>query len=419
MHTKCPICGGDAVRETDTMDTFVDSSWYFLRYCSPNYDKGMFDKKEVKKWMPVDQYIGGIEHAILHLLYSRFIFKAMRDLKLHDMNEPFKRLLGQGMVIKDGAKMSKSKGNIVAPKEIVEKYGPDTARFAILFSALPEKELDWKDANEEGVFKFINKIYDFAKGLKIKKLDLKNLNIEERYVLSRINSLIESVTSKVERFEFSLGLTEIMEFVNEIIRMNNLHKKVKAYCAEKLVLILNPFIPHTCEEIWHKLGHDNLIIKAKWPVKNKKLIDKEAETLHDLRKDIVNDVKGILNLLKIKKPKKVTLIVAIKWKYSLFKLLESKKPFMDYGLLVKEMMSNDSIKKYGKDAIKIIQQVYKKPNRLPKFVINQKAELNALYEFLNSFKAEFNSEIEIVEESKSDNDKRRNALPCKPAIIIE
>lgn len=417
VHTKCPICGGDAIRETDTMDTFVDSSWYYLRYTSPNFAEAMFDKKEVKKWMPVDQYIGGIEHAILHLLYSRFIFKAMRDLGLHGMDEPFKRLLGQGMVIKDGAKMSKSKGNVIAPKGIVEKYGPDTARFAILFSALPEKELDWKDANEEGVFKFINKIYTLANGLKIKKLNLNKINIEDRYVVSKVNSLIESVTGKIEKFEFSLVLTETMEFVNELAKSDYVNKEVKAYCLEKVILMLNPFIPHTCEEIWQRLGHKELIAKEKWPKKENKLINKEAETLHDLRRDVINDVKGILTLLKINKPKTITLIVADKWKYSLFKLLEKKQPFKNYGLLVKEIMSDDLMKKHGKDAVKIVEQVYKKPTRMPKKVVSQESEIKALKEF--HFKEELKSNVEIVEESKSKNNKKKNALPCKPTIVID
>ena len=154
VETKCPKCSGKARRDTDTMDTFVDSSWYFMRYCSPDYENGPFDKKAAEYWMPVDQYIGGIEHAILHLLYARFFTKALRDLGLVNVDEPFARLLTQGMVIKDGAKMSKSLGNVVDPAEISSKYGPDTARLFILFAALPEKELDWSDRGVNGSFRF-------------------------------------------------------------------------------------------------------------------------------------------------------------------------------------------------------------------------------------------------------------------------
>ncbi len=416
-HVKCPVCGGDAVRETDTMDTFVDSSWYFLRYCSPKYDKGMFDKKEVKKWMPVNQYIGGIEHAILHLLYSRFIFKALRDLKLHDMDEPFEKLLGQGMVIKDGAKMSKSKGNVVSPKEIVDKYGPDTARFAILFAALPEKELDWKDANEEGVFKFINKLYDLASG--IKKCRLKdNLNNEEKYVLSRINSLIISVTERIEKYEFSLALTEIMEVVNEVMKIK-VDDSVKAYAVERIVLLLSPFIPHTCEEIWRSLGNDNLIAKERWPKADKKLIDMEAEVLHDFKNGLIDDIKGILKLLNIEKPKTIKLIIADNWKYSLFKVLSELKPFKNYNELIKTVMSNNELKKHGKDAVRITERVFKKPNKLPKVIVDKKAEINTLNEILDELKELFNCKFEVVDEAESSEPKKANALPLKPAVIVK
>ena len=414
VKTKCPVCGGEAVRETDTMDTFVDSSWYFLRYCSPDYEGGMFDKNEVKKWMPVDQYIGGIEHAILHLLYSRFIFKAMRDLKLHGMDEPFKKLLGQGMVIKDGAKMSKSKGNVVSPKEIVDKYGPDTARFAILFAALPEKELDWKDANVEGVFKFINKLYEMSDGLK--NGGLKNLTNEDRYALSRTNSLIESVTKKIENYEFSLALSEIMEVVNGISKLN-IKKGVMAYCLERIILLLSPFIPHTCEEIWHGLGHEDLIVKAKWPVAEKRFINKTAETLHSYKNTLINDINGIIKLTNVK-PEAIRIIIADEWKFKLFEVLQGLKPFKNYNELIRSVMSGN-LKKYGRDAVKITERVFKKPNILPGVNIDKPTEKEALQEIMGELGDIFKCRIEIVDESNSNDAKKGNALPLKPAIIIE
>jgi len=210
VNCKCPKCGGKAKRETDTMDTFVDSSWYFLRYCSPKFDKAPFDKEAVEYWMPVDQYIGGIEHAILHLLYARFFTKALRDLGLCNVDEPFTRLMTQGMVIKDGAKMSKSLGNVVDPADIIKDYGPDTARLFILFAALPEKELDWSDQGVKGAFKFLNKFYslveDNRKNISLGKIDFKQINSKDKYMLSLMNHLIKDVTENIEQFKFSLAI---------------------------------------------------------------------------------------------------------------------------------------------------------------------------------------------------------------------
>ncbi|MDD5087149.1 MAG: leucine--tRNA ligase, partial [Candidatus Nanoarchaeia archaeon] len=229
VSTTCPKCKGEARRETDTMDTFVDSSWYFLRYCSPKYDKAPFEKNAVEYWMNVDQYIGGIEHAILHLLYARFFTKALRDLGLCKIDEPFKRLMTQGMVIKDGAKMSKSLGNVVDPAEITEKYGPDTARLFILFAALPEKELEWSDDGVKGAFKFMNRFFslveDNKEKISIEKIEINNLNDNDKYMLSIMHHLIKDVTDYISKFKFSLAISDIMQFASEIGKYANENPK--------------------------------------------------------------------------------------------------------------------------------------------------------------------------------------------------
>jgi len=246
------------------MDTFVDSSWYFLRYTDPKNSKKMFDGKEVDYWMPVDQYIGGIEHAILHLLYARFFTKALRDLGMHKIDEPFKRLLCQGMVLKDGVKMSKSLGNVVDPKGITDKYGPDTARLFMLFTALPEKELEWSEKGVAGSFRFLKRIYNLV-DVNLKKR--KESNNKDKYLISKLNSTIKAITEFMEEFKLSLAIGKMMELVNELnaYKEEPIHEKTYKEVIEKLTLLIAPFVPHIAEEVWEKLGHKDFISSAKWP----------------------------------------------------------------------------------------------------------------------------------------------------------
>lgn len=274
-ETTCPCCGKKAVREFDTMDTFVDSSWYFLRYCDAHNSEKPFDKKKADYWMNVDQYIGGVEHAILHLLYARFFQMVMHDLGLVDAEEPFDNLLTQGMVIKDGAKMSKSLGNIVSPEEIQAKYGADTARLFILFAAPPEKELDWSDAGVEGSYRFLNRVYrlvqeyvneirgDFrgSETITIQSAEDKALNFQ-------LNATVKKVTEDAGgRFSFNTAISSIMELVNALYKYKQSEVNVPLMndAIEKLILILNPFVPHITEELWNDLGHEDRVYQQNWP----------------------------------------------------------------------------------------------------------------------------------------------------------
>lgn len=274
-ETTCPCCGKKAVREFDTMDTFVDSSWYFLRYCDARNSEKPFDKKKADYWMNVDQYIGGVEHAILHLLYARFFQMVMHDLGLVDAEEPFDNLLTQGMVIKDGAKMSKSLGNIVSPEEIQAKYGADTARLFILFAAPPEKELDWSDAGVEGSYRFLNRVYrlvqeyvneirgDFrgSETITIRSAEDKTLNFQ-------LNATVKKVTEDAGgRFSFNTAISSIMELVNALYKYKQGEVNVPLMndAIEKLILILNPFVPHITEELWNDLGHKDRVYQQNWP----------------------------------------------------------------------------------------------------------------------------------------------------------
>lgn len=279
VNCKCPKCKGDARRETDTMDTFLDSSWYFERYCDPKQNKSLFDKQKVSYWMPVNQYIGGIEHAVLHLLYSRFYTKALRDLGLLDCGEPFKNLLCQGMVVKDGFKMSKSKGNVVSVDDMVGKYGADTARLFVLFASPPERDLDWSDEGVAGSFRFLNKVYKLVEQLKKGQPDT-DTGINQN--LERIKHLtIKKVTGDIrEEFHFNTAIAAIMEFYNEITRGEGreTREQLKDY-IKTLVILLSPFAPHICEEMWQILGNSESILKEKWPVWDETKLAQEKTTI--------------------------------------------------------------------------------------------------------------------------------------------
>jgi leucyl-tRNA synthetase len=269
----CPRCGKKARREMDTMDTFLDSSWYFLRYCDPKNDKEAFNRKKADYWMNVDQYIGGVEHAILHLMYSRFFQMAFYDLGLVKEEEPFQNLLTQGMVNKDGKKMSKSLGNVVSPEEIIEKYGADTARLFILFAAPPDRELDWSDTGVEGSYRFLGRVwrlvYEFVNKYDVKEESVVIRNDDDKQLNYMLNTTIKKVTDDVSgRFSFNTAISSIMELVNELYKykeLDNINEPLLRDAVNKLVIVLSPFTPHICEEMWHELGNTQSLTDVSWP----------------------------------------------------------------------------------------------------------------------------------------------------------
>ena len=293
-NTVCPKCGNPAKRETDTLDTFICSSWYFDRYTSPRETSKPFNKTNNDYWMPVDQYVGGIEHAILHLLYSRFFQRVFNDMGLVKTPEPFSHLLTQGMVVKDGAKMSKSKGNVVDPDQIIEKYGADTARLFILFAAPPVKGLEWSDQGVEGCFRFLKRtwrVFDhflpFAKDSKIQSNDsAKDIAKELRELRRQTHVTIKRVTDDIEtRLQFNTAIAAIMEYVNHLYvfqkwwdenkTVTDTDKAVVREAMQSLVLLVSPFAPHIAEEMWFLLGNADTIIKSAWPDFSEDLIRSE------------------------------------------------------------------------------------------------------------------------------------------------
>ena len=306
VECTCPKCGGHAHRETDTMDTFICSSWYYMRYTDPHNTEKPFDRDKVNYWSPVDQYIGGIEHAILHLLYSRFFTKVLRDAGMLDYDEPFANLLTQGMVIKDGAKMSKSLGNVVSPEEIINQYGADTARLFILFAAPVERDLDWSDKGVQGSFRFLNRVWRildiFADAIKSDTNDAaQTLTPEEIDLRRTLHKTIKKVTEDVrDRFAFNTAISALMELVNAMHAFQDkpINPALARELARDLLLMLAPFVPHIAAELWSKFFTGD-VHKQSWPTFDADaIIEDEIEIVIQINGKVRDRVKVPVNLTR-------------------------------------------------------------------------------------------------------------------------
>ena len=339
-ETQCPICNRTAIREIDTMDTFIESSWYYARYSCPNQDKVMLDDR-AKYWMPVDQCIGGIEHAVMHLLYARFIHKVLRDLGLLNSNEPFIRLLTQGMVLKNGIKMSKSKNNVVTPQELIKKYGADTVRLFIIFAAPPEKDLKWSDTGVEGAYRFLKKMWDFAYHIKDVLLAI-NQQKETNYhyqwktakyreTRQKIHAYIQQANTDMERMQFNTVISAVMKILNVLIKPITNNEEAEAHLIREgmgvLLRLLSPITPHVTHQLWQLLGFGEDILNAPWPkpdfkvLKTTKIelivqingklrsqIQVPTEASKDLIEDIALNQENVQRHLIDKKIKKVIIV---------------------------------------------------------------------------------------------------------------
>jgi leucyl-tRNA synthetase len=266
VNVPCPRCGSPARRETDTMDTFIDSSWYFYRYCDPHNDRQPFDPAKIAYWFEIDQYIGGVEHAILHLIYSRFFTKVMRDIGLIQNSEPARRLFTQGMVIAEGVKMSKSKGNVVSADMLAERFGADTARMFVLFAAPPEKEVDWRTEGAEGIYRFLGRVYRLATR-NIGRDDFPESGASDREVLRKLHQTLRKITEDFEtRWHFNTCISSIMELVNVLYAAEKEISSATMYTVlEHLSLMLAPFAPYVSQEIWDELGREGPVFRQPWP----------------------------------------------------------------------------------------------------------------------------------------------------------
>ena len=392
LNVKCPKCSSKARRETDTMDTFVDSSWYLMRYCDSDNKEKLFDKKKVNYWMPVDLYIGGREHSTGHLIYFRFFTKAFRDLRLLNFDEPALKLYTQGDVNKNEIRMSKSKGNVVDPMDVIKEYGADSLRFYLMFVSSPDSVIEWDDSGIKSSYNFLNKLYS------INSLKYQSSQ-KDRIVQSKINSLIDDITMNIESFEYNKALISIMEFTNYFYRNGSLvSKDVFDDSYKKLLTLLNPFIPHITSE---------LKCCKSWPESDKNLIDKEAEFSEEFYGKTINDIHEIIKLTKIN-PRMIKLFVSDSWKYDMFKKLKDEYS-RDIPYLIKKYM----IKEHSKEVVSIINSVVKNPRRIPEIVLSQEKEYEIMNDNKSLMEKEFNANVKIV---KGDNEK---AYPGKVAIVLE
>ncbi|MBW2991258.1 leucine--tRNA ligase [Candidatus Woesearchaeota archaeon] len=406
LNVKCPECGGNAKRETDTMGGFVDSSWYFLRYCDNKNKKKAFDKKKVNYWMPVDQYIGGAEHAVMHLIYARFYVKALKDLGFVDFDEPFMRLFNQGVVHKGGVRMSKSKGNVVFQTDISDRYGIDTARFFLMFVASPDKDMEWDDKAVEGAYKFLVKVHYLINTHKIVDKVIKNQE-------SKAHKAILEVTDYISSFKYNLALISIMQLANYLYTK----EEVSRFAVKNLLLLLSPFAPHLAEELWEKLGYKGFISLERWAKGDKKKIDMKVEASEDLYQGIRKDILALQDLTGLTKPNKIMLIIPNTWKYAFIKNFKKEiEKTRDVGKLIKALCAKDKTNK--KFIANFVPKFVKNIDKIPEFILSQTDEKKALNEFVAELEKEFKTKFEIVVEKDSKEQKAVQAMPGKPAIVF-
>ena len=402
VNTKCPKCKGKARRETDTMDTFVDSSWYFLRYCDAKNNKKIFNPKKVGYWMPIDIYIGGKEHATMHLIYFRFFIKFLRDIGLLKIDEPTLNLFNQGMLHKDGVVMSKSKGNVVTQDEIKEKFGIDTARFFLLFVSGPDKDMEWDDKAILGSYKFLNKVSLL--------IDKRTTNNKDKKSENKMHKTIKLVTENIENFKFNIASVHLMEFVNYLSSKDEITKS----SLETVALLLNPFAPHLSEELWAKLGNKQFSSVEKWPKYDEKKIDKRMDAEDDLVHNTISDIMAVMKLLKVEKPKKISLFTAEKWKYDFFRKLKKE---IGKTRNVREIIKAVMVKEHGKDISALIPRLVKDTKKIPEVIIEN--EFEVLNQNKEAIEKEFDCKVEIIKAEQSKEGKAKQAMPGKVAILIE
>jgi leucyl-tRNA synthetase len=396
------------------MGGFMDSSWYFLRYCSPNSIDEPFSKDAADYWMPVDQYIGGIEHAVGHLIYSRFFTKALRDMGMLNVDEPFMNLFNQGIVYKDGHKMSKSYGNIVTQDDIALKYGIDTARLFMLFVASPDKEMEWSDQGVEGSFKIIMKMYrlfeEFSEESMVFSSEIKN-----EYMKSRRSLAVRSITKSINEFKLNSAVIHLTEFINYLSE-NKVYvsKNVFEDSLRVLAILINPFMPHISEECHELIGGKGFASTESWPIVDDDMIREDLHHLEDMISTTKKDIYSVLNLAKIDMPSEIRLIVAEPWKYDFIRLVkEASMTTRNSSDIIKIIMSTE-LKKHGQDVMKLVPKLME---RLPGIVLTQDEEFKA-FSLDTSLDKEFACNIIIERAQDSKEQKARQAMPGKAAIVV-
>lgn len=410
LTVACPKCGKSARRETDTMDTFVNSSWYFLRYCDPNNDKEIFDKEKANYWAPVDTYIGGAEHACMHLIYFRFYTKFLRDLGLLNFDEPAKQLFHQGMLHgEDGEKMSKSKGNVVLPETVSEEYGIDTARLFLVSLANPDKNIDWSEKGIKGSMRFIEKVNAYIESVSI--------GTTPTHVQSAIHRTVRNVTTYIKEFKYNLATIALRELFTSMQTAQEISKED----LETFIILLHPFCPHFSEEWWEQCSHEKSIYNSvSWPTFDESKINEAQEYFATIDINLSEDINKVIEFAKISQPQKITIIVSAPWKYSFFEELKQQlETTRNGGELIKHFMSNESYKQYGKDITKLIPSMLKDASKLPEFITTQKDEFDAITNIIHNLEEKYSCEISVEKAQESSHKKANNASPLKPALVLE
>ncbi|WP_136688860.1 leucine--tRNA ligase [Halorhabdus amylolytica] len=416
-HVSCPECGADAVRETDTMDTFIGSSWYFLRYVSPGLEDAPFDSERASDWMPVDQYVGGIEHAVMHLLYARFFTKVLDDVDLLDgIREPFENLTNQGMVLgEDGNKMSKSRGNGVSPQRIIDEYGADTARLFIMEAAQPEKEFAWSGEGVRSAHDFLQNLYTLAVEYETGEVTTADGGSDDdaaiaEYVAREIEATVASATAEYEDFRFNHALQAVRELVSLLRRYREVTVVDPETFEDGLVTatkLLAPVAPHVGEEIWDELGNDGLLVEAVWPVA-------ETPEGHILERRLIEDtredVRDIIETVGIEDPAEITLAVASAWKHQVADVAR------DAENVVPAVMQNEELQRYGEEAADYAKELAGR-GHVEEF-LSPDREQAALDRAAWLIEREFDADVTVLAAEDAPDDLASKAEPGRPAIDI-
>lgn len=446
----CPKCGKLAVRETDTMDTFVDSAWYFFRFMDPISKELPYRKEIVNYWGNVDQYIGGVEHAILHLLYARFFTKVTRDLGLHKFDEPFQRLLTQGMINKahpfcpkcdtfamkpdmhnkkckrcgteyvlKSVKMSKSLGNTVDPLSIMNEYGADAARFFILFGASPDSGLEWSDEGVGFASKFIKSAFSIL--VDPPEIKRKEKTIRDTLLQYNLNKTIKQVTENLEKISIREAINDIIQFTSEYnkYKSEGVIEDIFEESREKLPLLLHPFVPHITEEVWEIMGKTGFISLASWPSYNTELLTLENDFKWNLMNNIIDDINNIKTIMRKNELDKISIIIADQWKYQFYKIFLSLiDKTKNQGEIMNKIMQIEDFKPYSKKVSQMVSKALKNIGKYPKYVLSPKKEYQFFQDIKSMIMKKYNCVVEVLIEKDSNEKKANQSLPGKPAIII-
>ena len=451
VNVSCPKCGKQAKRETDTMDTFVDSSWYFFRYCDPNEKNLPYRKAIADYWMNVDQYIGGIEHAIMHLLYARFFTKVARDIGLQSSNEPFQRLLTQGMVNKvhpfcpecetfamkaemhnkkckrcgtvfilKSVKMSKSFGNTVDPIGIMNKYGADAARLFILFGASPKSGLEWSDEGVDFAYKYVKNTFKLL--VESPEIIREKKMIKDTLIEYNLNKTMKNVTEALEKISIRDAINEIIQFTSELskYKKEGVNEEIFNKCKKNMALLLHPFVPHMTEEVWEILRKDGFLSLAKWPLYDQKFLTVENDYKWKLLNNTIDSINQIILIIKKEKLEQISLITAADWKYKFMsKLLPLIEKTKDQKEIISILMEDNSLRTQGKFISQTIGKVLKNLGKYTKSPLSSLDEYDFFIQIKPIFEKKYNCKVSVKSENDSQEKKAAQTLPGKPGIVIK